>query len=96
MNLKNIIKKELTWALIWASPLLLPNSMHYLTTKVELENGFSKDFIERQWKEELPKERNPYISKVAEFVGRPGRNLAYLTTDQYKFPWKGYKRTVFE
>lgn len=94
MNLKNRIKKELTWALILASPLLLPNLMNNVVTRASLHSGFSREFIEKQYREENPKER-PYIGSVVDFVSRPGRELAYLTNEQYKFPWRGYARNMF-
>lgn len=65
-----------------------------MMTSASLQSGFSQEFIERQYREELPKERS-YLGFVVEFIGRPGRELVYATVDQYKFPWKGYHRNVF-
>ena len=98
MKLKDRIKKELVWALIYAIPLSMPVSMGYMETSTLLQMGCSGKFIEKMHREELPEKRSSirdYIGSVSEFTKRPGRKLAYATVDQYKFPWKGYHRRVF-
>ena len=94
MSLKNNVRKIATNMLVYASPLVLPIGMGHLESSVLLQKGFSKEYIERQYREGFSKER-PTIGPIAELVKRPGRELAYITTDLYKFPWKGYNRKVF-
>ena len=94
MNLRKRINKGLTLVYLLAIPSFLPIGMGHLMTNVLLQKGLSKEFIERQYREELPKE-SPYFGRIAEFITRPGRELAYVTTKQYKFPWRGYDRKVF-
>jgi hypothetical protein len=95
-SLKDKVKKELAFSLIvGTAALAMPNAAQYELTSAALQSGASREFIEIQYRKELPKEK-PYIGRVAEFVGRPGRELAYATVKQHKFPWKGYKRHIFQ
>ena len=95
MNLKSRIKEGITTALLIVSPVvLLTSSMQYMLTTAGRDMGYSKDFNERGFNEWV--DESPAIVSVMEFCGRPGRELAYLTVDQYKFPWKGYKRHPYQ
>ncbi len=88
------INRNLIVAISVASPLILPIGMGHLEASFLLEKGYSKEFIEQLYREELPK-GSPFIGPIREFITRPGRKIAYVTTESYKFPWKGYDRKVF-